>query len=352
MITERKQELKSALRTSLISAAITAIFMYLIYYPGWQSIAAGLCIGFFIPLTLSIYTDRIVRQHLRKVNLLILLALNTLVHLMVILLASVVFVVLFYMNANFTALIENPWFLYSRYFVIGVGFGLALSLIFNFFTILDTLIGHNVLGKLFIGMYRNPVEVDRVFMFLDIKSSTTIAEQIGHMKFLSLVNDFFFDLAEPVRNTKGEIYKYVGDEAIITWKSSKALKNANCVRCYLQMRSVIRSKAGYYKKKYGVVPDFKAGLHGGMAVTGELGYNRREIAFMGDVLNTTARIEEACKTFDKALLISGELADRLEPINGFIFSKVGKVQLRGKAAEMELYSLENREKEDQGISPI
>lgn len=344
MITDRKQELKNALRTSLISAAITATFMYLIYYPGWQSIGAGLCIGFFIPMILSIYTDRIVRKHLRKINLLILLALNTFVHLIVILLVSVVFVVLFYMNANFIALIENPWFLYSRYFAIGVGFGLALSLIFNFFAILDTLIGHNILGKLFIGMYRNPVETDRVFMFLDIKSSTTIAEQIGHMKFLSLVNDFFFDLAEPVRKTRGEIYKYVGDEAIITWKSSNALKNGNCIRCYLQMQSVIRSKAGYYREKYGVIPGFKAGLHGGMAVTGELGYNRREIAYMGDVLNTTARIEEACKTFDKPLLISGDLVNRLKPFSDFTFSKVGKVLLRGKMAEMELFSLENEEK--------
>ena len=224
--------------------------------------------------------------------------------------------------------------------MIGVGFGLGLALIFNFFHILNTLIGRRILGKLFIGMYRNPIEVDRVFMFLDIKSSTTIAEQIGHIKFLSLVNDFFYDIVEPVRQTRGEIYKYVGDEAIITWKTKDAIKESNCIQCFFLIQEVIEKRRDYYLKKYGLVPEFKAGLHGGLSVTGELGYTKREIAYMGDVLNTTARIEEECKTYNEPILISEDLLTQLSHQNDYNFTEVGKSKLRGKELEMSLYKIQ------------
>ena len=334
-----KQQFKKSLKTGLISAVITIVFMYLFYYPGWQSIAAGLCIGFLIPVIISLYTDKIVRRHLIKLNLLVLLSLNTLVHLVVIFVVAIFFVVIFYMKGNFKLIFDDLSFFYNRFFIIGIAFGLGLSLIFNFFSILNTLTGRNMLGKLFIGMYRNPIEVNRVFMFLDIKSSTSIAEQIGHLKFLSLVNDFFYDIAEPVRQTKGEIYKYVGDEAIVTWKTKDAIAGANCIRCFSLIESVIKGKSDNYMKKYGIVPEFKAGIHGGLLVTGELGYTRREIAYMGDVLNTAARIEEVCKSYDKKLLISKDLADLINDAGEIQLTEVGKVKLRGKEKEMLLFSI-------------
>lgn len=335
-----KNEFIKSLRTAVISGIVSAIFMYFFYYQGWQSIAAGICIGFFIPFTLFFYSNKIADKYLIKLNLLILLAFNTIVHVIVISVIAVFFVVIFYLKGDFHQIFANTNFFYSRYLMIGIGFGLGLALIFNFFHILNTLIGRRVLGKLFIGMYRNPIEVDRVFMFLDIKSSTTIAEKIGHIKFLSLVNDFFYDIVEPVRQTKGEIYKYVGDEAIITWKTKDGIKESNCIQCFFLIQDVIEKRKEYYLKKYGLVPEFKAGLHGGLSVTGELGYTKREIAYMGDVLNTTARIEEACKTYDESILISGGLKSQLDNQDKFNFTEVGKTKFRGKEQEMSLYKIQ------------
>ncbi|MEZ5082229.1 MAG: adenylate/guanylate cyclase domain-containing protein [Bacteroidales bacterium] len=323
-------QLRSALRSGLISAVITAIFMYVIYFPGWQSIAAGLCIGFSIPLSLGFYYTYVMRKYLSRGNLLVLLSINTLVHVLVIFVIAIVFVVIFYMKGNINQILNNRHFWFSNEFLVGIGFGLVMSLVFNFFYILNTLIGRHILAKFFIGMYRHPREVERIFMFLDLKSSTSIAEKIGHLKFLSLVNDFFYDIAEPVRLTKGEIYKYVGDEAIISWKMKDGISEANCVRCFLMIIEIIQKKSTYYNEKYGIVPTFKAGLHGGLSVTGELGYTKREIAFMGDVLNTTARIEEACKTFDKQLLISDDLVKKLTVYENIKYREVGNVKLRGK----------------------
>ena len=54
-------------------------------------------------------------------------------------------------------------------------------------------------------------------MFLDLNNSTAIAERLGPLRFNDFKNDFFHDIAQPVLETRGRIYQYVGDEAVVTW---------------------------------------------------------------------------------------------------------------------------------------
>lgn len=341
MNTIQRQEIFSIIRGALTSGVLTAIFMYLVFYQGLLSVWSGLFTGITIYVILVFYNKLILKKYLRKTNLFLLLILNTITNVVIIMSVAWFSVGLFYMNGNYLNLFKNfSGTLTSSESQIGLLFGLMLSIFFNYFSIINTLIGKNVLGKLFLGRYRTPFEVERVFMFLDIKSSTSIAEKIGHKKFLSLVNDFFYDIVIPVTKTKGEIYKYVGDEAIISWKTKNAVKQANCIECFFMIIDRINSRSAYYQKKYGVVPEFKAGLHGGTVITGELGYTKREIAFMGDVLNTTARIEEACKTYQQNLLVSEDLILHIEETNNFIFKEIATVKLRGKENEMKLFGVE------------
>ncbi|WP_219011061.1 hypothetical protein [Aquimarina litoralis] len=47
-------------------------------------------------------------------------------------------------------------------------------------------------------------------MFLDLNSSTSIAEKIGHMKYSQLIQDCF-DQLDMTEDFGAEIYQYVGD---------------------------------------------------------------------------------------------------------------------------------------------
>ena len=60
-----------------------------------------------------------------------------------------------------------------------------------------------------------------------------------------------------------------------------------------------------YTRDFGTVPRFRAGLHGGMVTAGELGDLRRQIVFVGDILNTAARLEEYAKRTGLDLVVSG-----------------------------------------------
>ncbi|MBN3034744.1 MAG: hypothetical protein JW861_04105 [Bacteroidales bacterium] len=330
--------LRGILIRALISGTVTAFYMYLFVHRDLISIATGLFIGGLILILLEIYSMTLFERYIKRKNLTIVLTVNTLVYALTILAIAILGVGVFYLNSRFSLLFSNIAAI-KGYFLAGLAFGLLVSLGFNFVSIVSTIIGRNTLARLFLGRYRKPHEVERIVMFLDVRSSTTLAERIGHAAFLSLMNDFFYDLSVPVLRTGGEIYKYVGDEAIVVWKMKRGLKDAACIRCFFMLHDRLKGAAAKYLKNYGIIPEFKAGMHCGPVISGEMGYHKREIAYMGDVMNTAARIQQECNTYGTGLLVSADLIEKMNLPAEFTLTDLGQVQLRGKNREIQLYSL-------------
>lgn len=187
---------------------------------------------------------------------------------------------------------------------------------------------------------RSHSEVERIFMFLDIKGSTAIAEQLGHVKYFSLLSDFFSDISDPIERKAGEIYQYVGDEVVVTWPISTGVEAANCLATFFDIRETIQQRKHEYIRKYDLVPEFKAGIHTGMVSTGRVGKVKTEIVYSGDVLNTTARIEGLCNKLHQSLLVSETLLKKLPPQNeSYLTSEVGTIPLRGRTEPIKLYAI-------------
>ena len=229
------------------------------------------------------------------------------------------------------------------------------NLLFWFVVVMLTIIflhvnekyGPSVFRKLLLGRYHHPREEERIFMFVDIRSSTTIAEQIGHLRFFELLNDFFRDLTNPILYTSGEIYQYVGDEIVISWPMAAGIKNANCIRCFYSIRATLETLSHQYKEKYGLVPVVKAGLHCGSVTTGEIGVIKKDIVYSGDVMNTASRIQAKCNEFGVDILLSKYLLDKLKLApDEFPRSRMGMIELRGKKKKVELYSFGDEQVEE------
>ncbi len=92
------------------------------------------------------------------------------------------------------------------------------------------------------GKYNQPKKEKRIFMFLDINSSTTIAEQLGDETYHSILKDFFADITYAILNNKGTIYQYVGDAVIVVWNYEDGKENVQCIRCFLDMKLQIQKK--------------------------------------------------------------------------------------------------------------
>ncbi len=189
------------------------------------------------------------------------------------------------------------------------------------------------------GKYFHPHREERIFMFLDLRSSTTIAERLQEERYFHFIKDVIQHATPPILKNRGEIYQYVGDEIVISWPLSQSKQSENCLHCFFEIQQELLKRSDYYQEKYGVVPEFKAGLHYGHVMAGEIGVVKRDITFSGDVLNTTSRIQEQCNKLGVNILISHLLLDRIKPaIKSYIPKKIGDLTLRGKTQELSLFT--------------
>ena len=219
--------------------------------------------------------------------------------------------------------------------MVSMAFSLFLSL---FYAGISDNLGQKVLRNFFTGKYHSPKEEERIFMFLDMKSSTAIAEKLGHIKYFQLLREYYNDLSDAIIDHSGEVYQYVGDEVVISWETRFGAKNNNCLRCFFAMEKSLNERASHYHNKYGATPTFKAGVHCGKVTAGEIGALKKEIFFTGDVLNVTARIQGMCNQYGETLLISGELLKVLDG-KGFTTKPLGNIQLKGREKQLEIHAV-------------
>src|SRR4030095_10451548 len=235
---------------------------------------------------------------------------------------------------------QNVWVFFTSYsFLSVILYIAAITLVTQFYNEVSENMGLGVLNNFLTGKYHRPTEEERIYMFLDIKSSTTIAESLGHIKYFQMLRDYYADLTEPVVKFSGEIYQYVGDEIVVSWKLKNGLRKHNCIHCFFAMKEAIKKQASKYNEEFGLVPSFKAGFHLGKVTTGEIGVIKRDIIFTGDVLNTTARIQGLCNDYQVDVLISGELIKKLDLDSQFRPKALGVNELRGKDEKLELYTI-------------
>jgi len=200
--------------------------------------------------------------------------------------------------------------------------------------------GPGNLRSFFMGRYFRPQREEHIFMFLDLRSSTYIAQVLGEQQYFNFIKDVIRDATPVILRHKGRIYQYVGDEITVSWWMNQGLNKLNCIRCPMEIRKIFNHRSSYYTAQYGVVPDFKAGLHCGPVMVGEIGVVKRDIAFSGEVVGTAARIQNRCNHLEVNLLISQDLKDLL-PWEGsrLIPEHKGDLLIKGKMVNLPLYTV-------------
>lgn len=229
--------------------------------------------------------------------------------------------------------------LLHRHLIYALPFFGVVAVTIQFVLQMNRMIGANVLRYFVAGVYHRPKAEERIFLFLDLEGSTQLAERLGSARYFGLLRRFVDDLTEPVLEAEGEIYQYAGDEVVITWPMEARLRAANCVRCLFGVRAAAARHAAQYERDFGVVPRFRGGLHGGTVTAGELGDLRQQIVFVGDILNTAARLEEYAKRTGLDLVASAALLGRLALPPDVEARRCGELALRGREARVVAYGL-------------
>ena len=188
------------------------------------------------------------------------------------------------------------------------------------------------------GKYLNPRIENRIFIFLDINNATTIAEQLGHTKYFRMLRDFFAEITIPLLANGGEIYQYVGDEVVLSWKNTP-LNKQRCFRFLRQAFFLLKRREERFIKRYGVAPTFKAGIHSGEVTAGVIGVIKKDLVYSGDTLNTTARIRSKCHELEESFVVSGDFINDFSTPFAYKLNEIGEMEFKGKSEKEKLYSI-------------
>ncbi|NQU85362.1 MAG: adenylate/guanylate cyclase domain-containing protein [Mariniphaga sp.] len=225
-----------------------------------------------------------------------------------------------------------------RFYMLFLYWGLA-SISALFILQVNDKFGQGILFNFMLGKYHRPKEENQIFMFMDLKSSTTYAEQLGHIKYSLFIQDCFYDISELITKYNAKIYQYVGDEIVLTWNFSDGFKDGNCINIFIAFDRLLNRRREYYLGKYGVIPEFKAGLNMGKVSVAEVGVIKKELAYHGDALNTASRIQDKCSELQKRILISGSMKNQLEKLSSFSYTFLGNIMLKGKTETVDIYEV-------------
>lgn len=199
--------------------------------------------------------------------------------------------------------------------------------------------GSRVFLNTMLGKYQDPIEEDRVFMFVDLRQSTTLAEDLGHFTYSNFLRDYYHYISNCCEENHGEIYQIAGDGVYLTWPLKKCLRKPRPLYCFQDLKNCFAGLEQKFLKKYGKAPNFKAAAHCGKVICSEVGNFGSEMAYHGDAMNTTARLEAQCTPLGKDFIISEDLLKVLPKTERFKPESLGEMELRGRKKGIFAYSL-------------
>jgi predicted ATPase/class 3 adenylate cyclase len=186
------------------------------------------------------------------------------------------------------------------------------------------------------------VAKEMAVMFSDIRSFTTLSEDMTAQENFDFINAYLKRVSPPIRDNNGLIVKYLGDGimAIFPNGADDALRASVTKLKQVEEYNIQRQREGRQAIKIGI------GIHIGHMMVGMVG----EVARMqgdafSDNVNLTSRIEGLTKFYGAALLISEEALNRMEDPSRYQIRFLDRVVVKGRSEPISVYEVLDGEPE-------
>jgi adenylate cyclase len=175
-------------------------------------------------------------------------------------------------------------------------------------------------------------------MFLDIRNFTPFVQNKQPEETVSFLNALFGFMTEIIDQYKVIINQFLGDGFMTTFGAPVVVDNPfqNAVDAALNIHKTLQEKIAS-----GALPPtmIGIGIHGGEAVTGNVGSaTRKQYTITGNVVIIAARIEQLTKQYNAQILISGDIQKGITS-NTCTGASIGPVALKGLTEPIEIYQL-------------
>ena len=209
----------------------------------------------------------------------------------------------------------------------------------------EELMGRRMFLGFLLGQFDRPKAEERIVLTMDLVDSTGLAERLGDMRYFRFLNYTYSLMTDAVLRNEAEIHKYVGDEVFFTWPMRIGVREENCLDLYFDVMDRIRSHESDIKREFGVVPRYRAALHGGRVISAQIGHIKRAIDLNGDVMNSVSRMLGLAKSMKVDLLVSAELLERIPTATErFAIGPQNIVPVKGRRREVRVHTVERLRK--------
>jgi adenylate cyclase len=177
-------------------------------------------------------------------------------------------------------------------------------------------------------------------LFSDVRSFTTISEELGPQATVDLLNEYFTIMVECITNEEGMLDKFIGDAVMAGFgvplphadDADRAVRAAITMNTELNAWNQKRLEKGHHPIQMGI------GLNTDTVVVGNIGSPKRmDYTMIGDGVNLASRLESACKQYAAKILMSESTYKGLK--GTYRIRDVDKVLVKGKTQTVRIFEV-------------
>ncbi len=179
-------------------------------------------------------------------------------------------------------------------------------------------------------------ERKKVAMFFsDIRGFTSMSENLDPQDVVNILNLFFDIQTEIIRDNKGDIDKYVGDEIVAVFEGENM--GGLAVRAAIEIQKKLKTLNEIRRADGRLVVEVGIGIHIGEVIMGSIGSSeRKDYTVIGDSVNLSSRL---CSAAGKGeIIVSKEVFERLADKKGL--KKLAPINVKGKSKAIQVFRVE------------
>ena len=149
-----------------------------------------------------------------------------------------------------------------------------------------------------------------VSMFVDMRGSTTFAEERLPFDAIFLVNRFLEAASKAVVEAGGQPNQFLGDGLLALF--GLAVDPATACRQAIKAAAMVSANVEHLNYQFATdlrePIQFGIGIHGGDVIIGDIGYRERTVfTALGDAVNVAARLQDMTKTLNCKVIVSEDV---------------------------------------------
>lgn len=183
-----------------------------------------------------------------------------------------------------------------------------------------------------------PVRVEKIILFADIVSYSAISERSSIEDVFLVLNTYFEICSRIILGKGGQVNKFLGDGLMAYFDAEQADDSIQACLDILEELQKLRKEAPADSPLRLLNSGF--GLAQGTVIEGNMGSHfKTDFTIIGDAVNIASRLEQLTREVNRAVVISESLANSTK--KPWAYVSLGKYNLKGKAENTELYSIDH-----------